>query len=51
MLRISGMQAGRQILEQAYGIDEWERITDTFYEQFRQYLDASDIDLESLLDQ
>ncbi|MFL7870722.1 MAG: phosphate/phosphite/phosphonate ABC transporter substrate-binding protein [Anaerolineales bacterium] len=51
MFRISGMQAGRQILEQAYGIDEWERITDAFYEQFRQYLDASDIDLESLLDQ
>ena len=49
MFRISGMQAGRQVLGQAYGIEEWERITDAFYEGFRLYLDASGIDLESLL--
>ena len=50
MFRISGMQAGRDVLGQAYGIEDWERITDTFYEEFRLYLDASDIDLESLVD-
>ncbi|MBN1450933.1 MAG: PhnD/SsuA/transferrin family substrate-binding protein [Anaerolineales bacterium] len=49
MFRISGMQAGRQVLGQAYGIEEWERITDAFYEEFRLYLDASGVDLESLL--
>jgi phosphonate transport system substrate-binding protein len=51
LFRISGMQAGRQVLGQAYGIDEWERITDAFYEEFRLYIDASGIDLESVLDQ
>ncbi len=49
VFRISGMQAGRQVLGQAYGIEEWERITDVFYEGFRLYLDASGVDLESLL--
>jgi len=49
LFRITGMQAGRQVLGQAYGIDEWERITDTFYGEFRLYLDASGIDLESIL--
>ena len=51
LFRITGMQAGRQVLRQAYGIDEWERITDTFYEEFRLYLDASGVDLESILNQ
>ena len=50
LFRITGMQAGRQVLGQAYGIEEWERITDVFYEEFRLYLDASGIDLESILD-
>jgi phosphonate transport system substrate-binding protein len=50
LFRITGMQAGRQVLGQAYGIEEWERITDAFYEEFRSYLDASDIDLEIVLD-
>lgn len=50
LFRITGMQAGRRVLGQAYGIEEWERITDTFYEEFRLYLDASDVDLESVLD-
>lgn len=50
LFRITGMQAGRQVLGQAYGIEEWERITDAFYEEFRLYLDASGIDLESILD-
>jgi phosphonate transport system substrate-binding protein len=49
MFRIFGMQAGRQVLGQAYGIEEWERITDAFYEAFRSYLDASGVDLESLV--
>jgi len=51
LFRISGMQAGRQVLGQAYGIEEWERITDAFYEEFRLYINASNVDLESLLDQ
>jgi phosphonate transport system substrate-binding protein len=51
LFRISGMQAGRQVLGQAYGIDEWERITDVFYEEFRSYINASGVDLESILNQ
>ena len=49
LFRITGMQAGRQVLGQAYGIEEWERITDDFYDEFRLYLDASGVDLTSLL--
>lgn len=49
LFRLTGMQAGRQALEQAYGIDEWEHITDAFYDEFRLYLDASGVDLESIL--
>ena len=49
MFRISGMQAGRQVLGQAYGIEDWERITDAFYDGFRLYLDASGVELESLV--
>ncbi|MGD8406544.1 MAG: PhnD/SsuA/transferrin family substrate-binding protein [Anaerolineales bacterium] len=49
LFRITGMQAGRQVLGQAYGIEEWERITDAFYDEFRLYLDASGVDLESLI--
>jgi phosphonate transport system substrate-binding protein len=51
LFRITGMQAGRLVLGQAYGIDEWERISDTFYEEFRTYIDASHVDLEGSLDQ
>jgi phosphonate transport system substrate-binding protein len=51
LFRITGMQAGRQVLGQAYGIDDWERITDAFYDEFRLYLDASGVELDSLLDQ
>ena len=51
LFRITGMQAGRQVLGQAYGIDEWERITDKFYEEFRTYINASGVDLESVLEQ
>jgi ABC-type phosphate/phosphonate transport system substrate-binding protein len=50
LFRITGMQAGRQVLGQAYGIEEWERITDAFYDEFRLYLDASGIDLEHILE-
>jgi phosphonate transport system substrate-binding protein len=51
LFRLTGMQAGRQVLGQAYGFDEWERITDAFYEEFRLYINASGVDLESVLDQ
>jgi len=46
---LTGMQAGRIVLGQAYGIEEWERITDEFYEEFRLYMDASGADLENIL--
>ena len=49
LFRITGMQAGRLVLEQAYGIEEWERITDVFYEDFRLYINSSGIDLENVL--
>jgi len=51
LFRITGMQAGRRVLGQAYGIEEWERITDAFYEEFRLYVKASGADLDSSLDQ
>jgi phosphonate transport system substrate-binding protein len=51
LFRITGMQAGRQVLGQAYGIDEWERINDAFYEEFRLYVNASGVDLENALNQ
>lgn len=50
LFRITGMQTGRSILLGAYGIAEWERITDVFYDDFRSYLDASSVDLEGMLD-
>ena len=50
LFRITGMQAGRQVLGQAYGIEDWERVTDAFYDEFRRYIDASGVDLEKLLD-
>jgi phosphonate transport system substrate-binding protein len=49
LFRITGMQAGRQVLGQAYGIEEWERVTDAFYDEFRLYIDASGVDLEKLI--
>jgi phosphonate transport system substrate-binding protein len=51
LFRITGMQAGRQVLGPAYGIEQWERITDAFYEDFRTYINASGVDLESVLEQ
>lgn len=51
LIRITGMEAGRNVLGQAYGIEEWERITDSFYEEFRLYIEASGVDLEGILDQ
>jgi phosphonate transport system substrate-binding protein len=51
LFRITGMQAGRQVLGPAYGIEEWERITDAFYEDFRTYINASGVNLESVLNQ
>jgi hypothetical protein len=50
LFRITGMQAGRLVLGQAYGIDAWERISDAFYEEFRLYIDASNVDLQGILD-
>jgi phosphonate transport system substrate-binding protein len=51
LFRITGMQAGRLVLGQAYGIEEWERVTDAFYDEFRLYVDASKVDLEEILSQ
>lgn len=50
LFRISGMQAGRQVLGQAYGIEHWEQVTDAFYTDFLMYLEASSLELEELLD-
>ena len=50
LFRITGLQAGRQVLGKAYEIENWERITDTFYEEYRLYLDASGVDLGAILD-
>ena len=51
LFRLTGMQAGRQALGQTYGTEEWERITDKFYEEFRLYLDSSGVDLENLINE
>lgn len=51
LFRLTGMQAGRQVLGPAYGAEDWERITDEFYEEFRTYINASGVDLESVIDQ
>ena len=50
LFRITGMQAGRQVLGKAYEVEDWERITDSFYAEFRLYLDSSGVDLGSILD-
>ena len=50
LFRITGMNAGRQALGGAYGTEEWELVTDAFYEEFRLYLNASGVDLENILD-
>jgi phosphonate transport system substrate-binding protein len=50
VFKFSGTQAGRDILEAAYGNGDWEPVSDSFYETFRMYLKASGIDLASLLD-
>jgi phosphonate transport system substrate-binding protein len=50
VLLISGTQAGREILNEAYGNGDWEPVSDSFYESFRMYLEASGIDLAGLLD-
>ena len=50
LFRITGMQAGRQALGSAYGIENWERIIDPFYDEFRTYINASGLDLEKVLD-
>ncbi|MDK1081247.1 MAG: PhnD/SsuA/transferrin family substrate-binding protein [Anaerolineae bacterium] len=49
LFRITGMQAGRQVLGPAYGNENWERITDIFYEEFRKYVKLSGINLENLI--
>jgi phosphonate transport system substrate-binding protein len=49
IFRISGTQAGRGILVQAYGMEYWEPVSDPFYDSFRTYLAASGIDVLSLM--
>lgn len=50
IFRITGTQAGREILVAAYGIEAWEPVADPFYAPFRAYLEASGIAPEDLLD-
>lgn len=49
IFRVSGMQVGRQALEQAYGIEDWLPATDADYADFLLYLGASGVDLEDLI--
>jgi len=50
IFRISGMESGKAIFRDAFGTDEWERITDTFYEPFRTYVIASGTDLTKIIE-
>jgi len=50
LFRILGMESGKKLFRDAFGTDEWERITDTFYEQFRAYVIASGVDLLEIID-
>jgi phosphonate transport system substrate-binding protein len=50
LFSISGSQAGRALLYEAYGVGDWEPVSDLFYQPFRNYLEASGIDLVSLID-
>jgi len=49
IFRITGMESGKAMFRDAFGTDEWEKITDTFYEQFRTYVVASGVDLTEII--
>ncbi len=49
--RLSGMQAGRQVLGQAYGVEQWETVTDAFYADFLRYLEAAPVDWNALIEE
>lgn len=51
LFRLTGMQAGRQALGGAYGIENWEAVTDAFYVDFLLYLEAAPVELEALLEE
>ena len=50
LFRVSGMESGKKLFRDAFGTDEWERITDTFYEPFRTYVIASGVDLAEIIE-
>jgi len=50
IFRISGRQAGREILAAAYGVGDWEPVSDPFYEPFRVYLKAAGQEWIEILD-
>ena len=50
IFRISGRQAGREILMAAYGMGDWEPVSDPFYEPFRVYLRAAGLEWIEILE-
>ncbi len=51
LFRLLGMQAGRQVVGQAYGVEEWEAVTDAFYADFLRYLEAAPVEWNTLLEE
>ena len=47
---ITGMQTGRALLYEAYDVGDWEPVSDVFYQPFRNYLEASGVDLVILIE-
>ncbi len=50
IFRITGMASGKKLFRDAFGTDEWERITDSFYEPFRTYVSASGANMDEIIE-
>ncbi|GAB4425595.1 MAG: hypothetical protein Kow002_15080 [Anaerolineales bacterium] len=50
IFRIAGMESGKLLLHDSFGAAEWERISDTFYAQFRTFVIASGADLDEIIE-
>jgi phosphonate transport system substrate-binding protein len=49
MLQLSGTEAGKTALQSVYQIEALKVVDDTFYDEFRVYLEASGVDVTSLV--
>jgi phosphonate transport system substrate-binding protein len=49
LLTLAKTEAGQKLLKDVYQIDGLTRIDDSFYNEFRLYLDASGVDLQDLV--